>query len=256
MTSNNSGENLCTRRQWVKQFVLGSAVVCGAGATWRGRLLADISPTSNPMDILALHIATDFPDLLGGGTPSIQIQISGFPEIIMVTLTSQGMYVLNSKCTHMGCTVYPWNASDNILCPCHGSNYNIDGTIIREAVPGSGQPGLNSYQFNWDGFDLLQILVPGLDLTVNKVGVEKITAGTTRLRLDFPGRALTTYQVFYTPDLISEAQPVQFSLTANGPVDQDSIDIGLNNTPTSVWVDDSGTEGFYSIALVVTQISS
>ena len=194
--------------------------------------------------------------MLTGDTPSIQIQISGFPEVIMITLVSQGMFVLNSRCTHMGCTVNAWNAGDNILCPCHGSNYNVDGSIIVAAVPGSGQPSLATYDFNWDGSDLLQIDVPGLDLTVNQIAVEKIIPGNTRLRLDFPGRALSTYQVFYTPDLVSEAQSVQFSLTADGAADQSSIDIGFSDTPTSVWVDDSGTQGFYSIALVITQIFS
>jgi len=33
-----------TRRRWIKQFMLGSAVAIGASPAWRGRLLADISP--------------------------------------------------------------------------------------------------------------------------------------------------------------------------------------------------------------------
>ena len=50
-----------TRRRWVKQFMLGSAVALGLGQGWRGRLLADIAQDVPPTDILPLQIATDFP---------------------------------------------------------------------------------------------------------------------------------------------------------------------------------------------------
>jgi len=242
-----------TRRRWVKQFMLGSAVALGLGQGWRGRLLADIAQDVPPTDILPLQIATDFPGVLSGDTPSIQIQISQYPEVIMITLGPGGMYVLNSRCTHQGCTVNYWTASNNILCPCHGSNYNIDGTLIFGAA-GPFQPPLATYDFDWDGFNLLQIYVPDLNLAVSNVAVQTITAGNTRLRLDFPGRGLSTYQVLYTPDLVTEPQQVMFSLTATGAADQCSIDIGVADTPTSVWVDNASTQGFYSIELVITQL--
>jgi Rieske Fe-S protein len=254
MNSEMPGKELWTRRHWVKQFMLGSAAAFGVGGIQRSRLLADISPSVPPTDILTLHIAQDFPEMLSGNTPSIQVQISGFPEVIMMTLVSAGMYVLNSKCTHLGCTVNYWQPDVSILCPCHGSNYNVDGSLIIGAVGNTQQAPLAAYNFNWDGIDL-QIEVPGLNLTVNKVAVESIVPGNTRLRLDFPGRALSTYEVFYTPDLMSDEQQVLFSLTADGAADQSSIDIGDDDTPTSVWVDNSDTQGFYSIALVVTQLN-
>jgi nitrite reductase/ring-hydroxylating ferredoxin subunit len=234
--------------------MLGAAVSVGVFPRWRGRLLADISPDAPPTDILPIHVATDFPGLLDTSTPSIQIQISSYPEIIMINRAPYNgqMYVLNSKCTHQGCTVNPWDVDDNILCPCHGSNYNIDGTVIFGAA-GPGQPPLATYDFNWDGVDLLQIDVQGLDLAITNTTVQSIAAGNTRLRLDFPGRATSTYQVLYTPDLVTAAQSVQFALTAGGAADQWSITIGNDDTPTSVWVDNPSAQGFYSIELVISQ---
>ena len=253
MTPKNSGEQLYTRRHVVKRIMLGSAAVIGVGSFSRSRLLADISPDAPPTDILPLHLATDFQGFLDGDN-SMELEISAFPEVIMINYVGFTMYVLNAKCTHMGCTVQTWNASDNILCPCHGSNYNVDGSIIRPAIPGSGQPGLATYSFNFDGVDLLQIDVPGLNLTINNIAIAAVTASNTRLHLNFPGRALSTYQVLYTPDLVTPAQQVMFALTANGAADQSSIQTNAMGGPVDVWVDDSGTQGFYSIELVYFQL--
>jgi nucleotide-binding universal stress UspA family protein/nitrite reductase/ring-hydroxylating ferredoxin subunit len=40
-------------------------------------------------------------------------------------------YVLSAKCKHMGCTV-GWNSGEKTWdCPCHGSRYRFDGTVIQ-----------------------------------------------------------------------------------------------------------------------------
>ncbi|MCG9885385.1 MAG: cytochrome b6-f complex iron-sulfur subunit [Cyanobacteria bacterium] len=44
-------------------------------------------------------------------------------------------YGLNAVCTHLGCVV-PWNASANkFICPCHGSQYNAQGKVVRGPAP-------------------------------------------------------------------------------------------------------------------------
>eukprot|EP00355_Strombidium_rassoulzadegani_P006273 CAMPEP_0168627292 /NCGR_PEP_ID=MMETSP0449_2-20121227/11152_1 /TAXON_ID=1082188 /ORGANISM="Strombidium rassoulzadegani, Strain ras09" /LENGTH=206 /DNA_ID=CAMNT_0008669473 /DNA_START=71 /DNA_END=691 /DNA_ORIENTATION=- len=42
---------------------------------------------------------------------------------------------LNAICTHLGCVV-PWVAAENkFKCPCHGSQYNSQGKVIRGPAP-------------------------------------------------------------------------------------------------------------------------
>lgn len=44
-------------------------------------------------------------------------------------------YGMNAVCTHLGCVV-PWNASENkFICPCHGSQYDSTGKVVRGPAP-------------------------------------------------------------------------------------------------------------------------
>ena len=44
-------------------------------------------------------------------------------------------YGINAVCTHLGCVV-PWNAAENkFMCPCHGSQYNFQGKVVRGPAP-------------------------------------------------------------------------------------------------------------------------
>ncbi|KAH7373750.1 hypothetical protein KP509_17G073200 [Ceratopteris richardii] len=44
-------------------------------------------------------------------------------------------YAINAVCTHLGCVV-PWNAAENkFICPCHGSQYNNQGKVVRGPAP-------------------------------------------------------------------------------------------------------------------------
>jgi cytochrome b6-f complex iron-sulfur subunit len=62
--------------------------------------------------------------------------LKGDPTYIVVE--SEGAianYGINAVCTHLGCVV-PWNAAENkFMCPCHGSQYNNEGKVVRGPAP-------------------------------------------------------------------------------------------------------------------------
>jgi len=46
-------------------------------------------------------------------------------------------YAINAVCTHLGCVV-PFNeAANKFMCPCHGSQYDEKGKVIRGPAPKS-----------------------------------------------------------------------------------------------------------------------
>lgn len=40
------------------------------------------------------------------------------------------LYALSAACTHMGCLLSWIDSASSFLCPCHGAQYNADGTVL------------------------------------------------------------------------------------------------------------------------------
>jgi cytochrome b6-f complex iron-sulfur subunit len=64
------------------------------------------------------------------------VRVQGDPTYLVVeqdkTLATYG---INAVCTHLGCVV-PWNGAENkFICPCHGSQYNNQGKVVRGPAP-------------------------------------------------------------------------------------------------------------------------
>lgn len=61
--------------------------------------------------------------------------MQGDPTYLIVTDAGIEKFGLNAVCTHLGCVV-PWNSAENkFKCPCHGSQYNAQGKVIRGPAP-------------------------------------------------------------------------------------------------------------------------
>jgi len=53
-----------------------------------------------------------------------------FIEDVIIHNNAKGIKVFSSKCTHLGCKID--NFENNLLiCPCHGSVYNTDGSVNK-----------------------------------------------------------------------------------------------------------------------------
>jgi cytochrome b6-f complex iron-sulfur subunit len=62
--------------------------------------------------------------------------LKGDPTYVVVTDNKEiAAYGINAVCTHLGCVV-PWNVAENkFMCPCHGSQYNNEGKVVRGPAP-------------------------------------------------------------------------------------------------------------------------
>ena len=56
-------------------------------------------------------------------------------KFYLARLADGGFLALSRTCTHLGCTV-PWVAAQNkFICPCHSSEFNIKGEVLRPPAP-------------------------------------------------------------------------------------------------------------------------
>jgi cytochrome b6-f complex iron-sulfur subunit len=63
--------------------------------------------------------------------------LKGDAHYLIVEKDGSGIrnYALNAVCTHLGCVV-PWNrAANKFMCPCHGSQYDETGKVVRGPAP-------------------------------------------------------------------------------------------------------------------------
>lgn len=107
----------------VSYFIPKSAGGTGAGIAAKDKLGNDV-------------VASEFLASHQGGDRTLAQGLKGDPTYLIVTEDKQiASYGLNAVCTHLGCVV-PWNASENkFICPCHGSQYNNEGKVVRGPAP-------------------------------------------------------------------------------------------------------------------------
>merc|ERR1712032_598915 len=71
------------------------------------------------------------------GDRSLTQGLKGDATYLVVKDDASGIenYGVNAVCTHLGCVV-PWNKAENkFMCPCHGSQYNFQGKVVRGPAP-------------------------------------------------------------------------------------------------------------------------
>ena len=72
----------------------------------------------------------------GIGDHSLTQGLKGDPTYLVVTDENKiETFGINAVCTHLGCVV-PWNVPEKkFKCPCHGSQYDKNGRVIRGPAP-------------------------------------------------------------------------------------------------------------------------
>ncbi len=70
--------------------------------------------------------------------PQVNAPPANYPKgMFWITHPEEGVLALYKVCTHLGC-LYNWNDQEGkFICPCHGSEFEYDGTYIRGPAPRS-----------------------------------------------------------------------------------------------------------------------
>jgi len=107
----------------VKFFIPPSSASTSGGVTAKDELGNDVS-------------VTKFLETHNVGDRALAQGFRGDPTYIVVeSKEAIADYGINAVCTHLGCVV-PWNTAENkFKCPCHGSQYDNTGKVVRGPAP-------------------------------------------------------------------------------------------------------------------------
>lgn len=117
--------------------VVGVAVAVGGCSSYGAKQTESTVPPQAPVTVPA--------DSAGGQAPANAIAlVSDIPvgggvvlageEVVVTQPTAGALLAFSAVCTHQGCLVN--EVQDGlILCPCHGSSFNLDGTVAGGPAP-------------------------------------------------------------------------------------------------------------------------
>lgn len=70
----------------------------------------------------------------------------GSKRYLVIRTASDAFIALSAICTHAGCTVSYGKASNNVVCPCHGSTFALSGAVTH----GPATVPLRSFDTSFD----------------------------------------------------------------------------------------------------------
>lgn len=117
---------------------IGLSACALAGAVTPGCASVALVPVT-PVDGVVRIRLSAAPQLLHPGG-YLKVQPAGAPTAVYILVLDDGSHAaLSPICTHLGCTVDI--AGARLVCPCHGSTYARDGSVLR----GPAERALRSY---------------------------------------------------------------------------------------------------------------
>jgi cytochrome b6-f complex iron-sulfur subunit len=115
-----------SRRDFLGLLAGGALTIAGAGAT------------VVTIQYLSPNVLFEPPTSFRAGHPDdypIDSVTYFQDQQVYLVRTADGFYAESAVCTHLGC-ITQWNpAANSIQCPCHGSEYQKDGTVVHGPAP-------------------------------------------------------------------------------------------------------------------------
>jgi Rieske Fe-S protein len=108
-----------------RDFLVGTAAC--AGALCAGCVTLNPAPSfdAGPEGTLLM------PEALSMEGAQIKVRLPGIDEPVLVWRKDGNLGAASVVCTHRGCEVVFAPAAGTLDCPCHGSRFNADGTVLQ-----------------------------------------------------------------------------------------------------------------------------
>ena len=246
------------RRRFIKFVTFGTATSLVAGKLWQRELLAFCTPPVGEVvkdGVFKVRIS-DYP-ALSQDLGSVRLGLNpvgndDYPDgtfyPFLINRDELGnFYVLDCECGHQSCVVPTFDSGQmGIRCHCHGSFYNLDGSVLEGPTT---QP-LHSYPFEYDGNDILTIHIPCWGFEIKATALPG--GPGSRIRLDFDAFQNATYEVKFREHLSGPWTSATFATTPTGPANQTSLTTFAGNT--SVYLDRTTATGYYALAVKLSEV--
>ncbi len=235
------------RRAFLRTLLVGSVTSLIAPLPGTGLATAQVLPTAVPgtdtTPSLRLRPA-DFEPLTRpfgavrlGFTPVNQI---GPMRPLLVVRDGETYRALSAECTHAGCLLPGFTANKIAACPCHGSRFNADGSVI----PGSpAEFPLASYEVRLEPDGSLHIALP--DFPPIALTLSPLTPAR-RLPLRFLAVRNVSYEVLTRSGPLNPWLPAPFALSELTPFDQ--LAVRGAGIPITLYLDTPGPGAWVSVA--------
>ena len=134
-------------RRYFVNSLLSSGMVATAASIFYPILKFVIPPESGESAVMS--VTAGRPDDIQPNS-GIIFQFGGEPGLLLRTAEGE-LRAFSARCTHLNCTVQYDPAARNILCACHGGEFDLNGKNVAGPPP---KP-LTAYSVNVRGDDIV-----------------------------------------------------------------------------------------------------
>jgi len=118
------------RRKFFRNFAIGGSLLLTAPVLFNSCSNDELPEDNNNNNNNTGGITVDLNDPAYAALKTV----GGYAykgEIIVIRSTETVYLALSKVCTHSGCTVTYNSSSKDVPCPCHGSKFNTEGTVLN-----------------------------------------------------------------------------------------------------------------------------
>ncbi len=126
MDQQEKGQPGSDRRRFLWLSGLGALATTGAG----GAVVL--------MDFVHPKVLFEPPTAFRVGKPGdfpLNSVTADYDRKIYIVRTEVGFFALSAVCTHLGCITRWLEDEETIACPCHGSKFGQDGSLLQGPAP-------------------------------------------------------------------------------------------------------------------------